>query len=194
MMNSDGSSSSRSVDITCTLCRNELNIKFNVSDYIKHVRLFHAYKPDFKITCGINGCLRSYSNLGTFKNHVSAAHNIADHYTGCVVRNDDSLIQGVDNPDSNDDDSQSDNQDFNEESFSIANNVIDVVGINEESNSDSLTCSKEMLQKSSALFLLGLKEKYKLTQVAIQGIIEGVTSITQQRISILRSQVCMANW
>jgi len=51
-----------------------------------------------------------------------------------------------------------------------------------------------MLQKSSALFLLGLKEKYKLTQVAIQGIIEGVTSITQQRISILRSQVCMADW
>ena len=34
------------------------------------------------------------------------------------------------------------------------------------------------LQNSTALFLLGLKEKYKLTQVAIQGVI-GVSSLTQ---------------
>ena len=29
---------------------------------------------DFKFTSGIDGCVRSYNNIGTFKNHVSAVH------------------------------------------------------------------------------------------------------------------------
>ena len=49
----------------------------------------------------------------------------------------------------------------------------------------------DTLQKSSAVFLFGLKEKFKLTQVAIQEIVEGVTSLTQKRISILHSQVAI---
>ena len=49
--------------------------------------------------------------------------------------------------------------------------------------------SQEMLQKSSAIFLLGLKEKYKLTQTAIQGVIEGFTNVTQQQIDSLQLQV-----
>ena len=38
-------------------------------------------------------------------------------------------------------------------------------------------CSREVLQKSTALFLLGLKEKHKLTQAAVQSVVEGVTSL-----------------
>lgn len=37
------------------------------------------------------------------------------------------------------------------------------------------------LQESAALFLLGLKEKQKLTQVTAQAIIEGVTNLMQVR-------------
>ena len=46
-----------------------------------------------------------------------------------------------------------------------------------------------MLQKSTALFLLGLKEKHKLTQAALQSVVEGVTSLLQQRLDILHTQV-----
>lgn len=35
------------------------------------------------------------------------------------------------------------------------------------------------LATSSALFVLGIKEQHKLTQVATQGIIEGVTNLMQ---------------
>lgn len=169
-MNSDPS-------VTCALCRNELNIKFDISDYIKHVRLFHAYKPDFKITCGINGCLRSYTNLGTFKNHVSAVHSTADYCNDVVaVRNDESFNTYSDqNLDSSDDNSESDNLDFSEDGHSTTNNVTDI-NIIEKSCSDSLTCSKEILQKSSALFLLGLKEKYKLTQVELSKVLQVLLS------------------
>ena len=47
-----------------------------------------------------------------------------------------------------------------------------------------------MLQKSTALFLLGLKEKHKLTQAAVQSVVEGATSLLQQRLDILHTQVC----
>lgn len=128
-------------------------------------------------------------NIGTFKNHVSAAHNSNDQCVDSIARDD----QTYENSDSSNEDSQSDNPDsdlVDGNSFSDTNSISDAVCV-EASNADSLDCFKELLQKSSALFLLGLKEKYKLTQGTIQGIIEGVTSITQQRISILKSQVCI---
>jgi len=49
--------------------------------------------------------------------------------------------------------------------------------------------SQEMLQKSSATFLLGLKEKYQLTQTSLQGIIQGVTALNHQNMSTLKAQV-----
>ena len=187
--------------VTCILCAGKLSVKFNVSEYIQHVRLFHAYKPDFKITCGINGCLRSYTNVGTFRNHVSAAHYSNDQlYADIIDRDDPNGIQCNENPDSSDDpdssdeDLQSDNPNSDlvaENTFSDTNNITDAEDAVEACNVHSLHCSMELLQRSSALFLLGLKEKYKITQVAIQGVIQGVASITQQRISILKSQVCI---
>ena len=180
--------------VTCTLCADKLSVKFNVSEYIQHVRLFHAYKPDFKITCGINGCLRSYTNVGTFRNHVSAAHYSNDQlYADTIDRDDPNGIQCNENPDSSDEDLQSDNPNSDlvaENTFSDINNITDTEDV-EACNVHSLDCSMELLQRSSALFLLGLKEKYKLTQVAIQGVIQGAASITQQTISILKSQVCI---
>ena len=39
-----------------------------------------------------------------------------------------------------------------------------------------------MLQGSSAAFLLGIKEKFKLTQASLQGIMQGVTALNHQNI------------
>ena len=50
-------------------------------------------------------------------------------------------------------------------------------------------CSQELLQRPTALFLLGLKEKHKLTQAAVQSVVDGVTSLLQQRLDILHMQV-----
>ena len=38
-------------------------------------------------------------------------------------------------------------------------------------------------------FLMGLKEKYTITQVALQGVIEGVTHLVESHIDALHSQV-----
>ena len=58
-----------------------------------------------------------------------------------------------------------------------------------DSDDQSRIPSQDVLKKNSALFLLGLKEKFKLTQTSLQGVIEGVTALNQQNISTLKSQV-----
>ena len=59
----------------CTMCSAASHLEFHVSEYIKHLKIFHAHQPDFKIICGIRGCQRNYTNLGTFPNHIYGVHS-----------------------------------------------------------------------------------------------------------------------
>lgn len=53
--------------------------------------------------------------------------------------------------------------------------------------------SSSSLQQSSVLFLLGLKEKHKLTQGSVTNLVEGVTSLTQQRIEAMQTKASSTN-
>ena len=112
--------------------------------------------------CGIGGCKRTFQNFGTFKNHLSSYHQLEANPANEVMC-DDSLVQ---QPDGNE-------RDGDDEYLM-------------EGNPPSPTSA---LQKSSALFLLKAKEGQKLTQVALQGIIEGVTGLNQARLDIMHSAV-----
>ena len=167
------------VELSCPLCTTS-GLKFTrINDYLRHQRLFHAHQANFRLICGIGGCKRCYTNIGTFQNHV---YNV--HY----CKNDDSSFSQDTTPEDPSDNSATasdtvDNSD-NYGDFNDDNSFPD-----SESARDSLHCSGYPLQNSSALFLLGLKEKYKLTQVAIKGVIEGVSSLNQHQLSLLRIQV-----
>ena len=174
--------------ITCSICllRGHRQVMLSASDYVKHIRLFHEYSPTFQFTCGINGCPRSYHNVGTFKNHVSEAHGSNDVGSNSTAypdvpsepqnsssTSDAALVNALEDTESSNDDDEYCGEDTTE--------VI---------CTDLPHCSsKDTLQKSSAMFLLGLKEKFKLTQAATQEMVEGVTNLFQKHISILRSQV-----
>lgn len=174
-------------EMECPLCSDVTSIKFDWRDYLRHLSLFHAHHPDFKIPCGIDGCQRKYTNIRTYQNHVSSVHNWCK---GMNSNEEESIstVTMVSDPvhfvERNDSDDCSD--------FSESDNCS---GFNESAlceGSDSTTGlsnkSQELVQ-NSAVFLLGLKEKYKLTQTAVQGVIEGVTNLTQQQISYIQSQV-----
>jgi len=53
-------------EVICILCSATSHLKFNIKGFIQHIQLFHAHQADFHITCGIEGCQRSYTNCGTF--------------------------------------------------------------------------------------------------------------------------------
>jgi len=57
-------------------------------------------------------------------------------------------------------------------------------------DSVELSTALSTIQTSSARFLLGLKEERKLTQTALQGVIEGVTSLSRCRLDALYAEVC----
>ena len=44
--------------------------------------------------------------------------------------------------------------------------------------------------RHSSHFLLGLKEERKLTQTGLQGVIEGVTTLSRSHLSALRAELC----
>jgi len=60
-----------------------------VSVFLTHLRLIHSNEAGFHITCGIQGCSRTYVNFLTYRNHVYSIHssdgiledNLADNPT-----------------------------------------------------------------------------------------------------------------
>lgn len=172
-------------ELSCPLCSLTSHLKLNVTNFLKHIKLFHAHQAGFKLTCGIDGCQRTFINFRTFENHVSAMHRSAHDSPSTeagmdTVCNADTGVSSL--PEC---------ADFNEVETS------DESEVDFETSEDAPTChddeaiqfSSDLLQKSSALFLLGLKEKYKLTQVAVQGVLEGVTNLSQQLLNLLHSKV-----
>ena len=165
--------------IKCPLCPPSFP-QFSIGEYTKHLRLFHSSTPGFKITCGINGCQRAYTNIGTFKNHLYGVHSDYDGgicSTSVAIR------------------SESSNQEFDESVVAVHSdddrgNVMAESEHQDDSPQPSLSAPSDM-QRSSALFLLGLKEKHKLTQVAVQSIIDSVTTLTQQRLRITGTDYTM---
>ena len=126
--------------LICSLCPYEqtAHLNLNLTELIKHIQLFHSHDPSFAITCGLDGCMRSFRNFRVFRNHVYSFHR---HNTST-------------NPNTNDADECEINCDDE-----------DMADIAEKVKNDT---SKKDLQVASALFLMCLKEKYKLTQVALQ--------------------------
>jgi len=172
---------STSLDLTCPLCSVASHLKFSLSDYIKHIKIFHAHNPSFKITCGINGCQRMFTNFGTFTNHMYDKHSAKSQ----CISNSDSTNSGFELEQPLPDEVQqisSDSDDDNEDEVAGCDLKVDTP-------IEPGSCSQELLQKSSATLLLGLQEKYKLTHASIQGIIQGVCSLNQLQLGVLKSEV-----
>ena len=162
--------------VKCQLCPIGMaNQLFKIGEYIKHLRLLHVSQPDFKVTCGINGCQRVYKNFGTFKNHLYAMHNDG------IEPN---MIVAASTRDKEVSTSGNDTSDYTptEESINTGQDEI-------SDQAMEIDTSPENLQRSSALFLLGLKEKHKLTQVTVDSMVDSITTLTHQNVNCLRSQV-----
>ena len=168
-----------SVEMECSLCNTSLRVKFPIREYLKHLLLFRAHQPTFKVTCGIGGCSRSYTNLKTYTNHVYGVHDLS------MISSNESIPAGSCNdgstPSFNDDRILDPTECSTEDENSTDKDDIE--------NDNIAAQPPDNLQKSSALLLFGLKEKYKLPQSTVQGIVYGITSLLQQQMDILKSQV-----
>ena len=154
--------------LVCPLCPVEGSqmLRFNMTDYLRHIELFHAHRPHFRLSCGISGCRRTFYNFGTFRNHISDWHR-------CDA-----------NP-CNQEASQNDLAEV-EDTGMMEGELDQDIDVTHDQPHDTLP---SMIQKSSALFLMGLKEENKLTQTALQSVIEGITSLNRIRLSAMHADV-----
>ena len=60
--------------IACSLCTASFG---SVSIFLSHLRLIHASEAGFQITCGLQGCQRTFNNFYTYRNHVYSMHDLS---------------------------------------------------------------------------------------------------------------------
>ena len=117
----------------------------------------HSSIPNFSFTYGIKGCIRRLRNYHTLQSHVARNHCGEDLNSVLFDSPSESILQlGSDTAAENDLRASELDDDLGlEQSQRVCTMQPEgVIAVNE-------------LQKSSALFLLTLKEKYKLTQTVI---------------------------
>ena len=45
--------------------------------YLRHLSLIHSSESGFCFQCKLNGCKRTFKNMGTYRNHVYSLHTKA---------------------------------------------------------------------------------------------------------------------
>ena len=155
-------STSRSRNSSRSLCW--ICYKFaspNLKGVVRHMATVHAHDPNFFIRCGIQGCPRNYSNFFSFKKHLYRKHR--DYLELCSPTNDDAPDLG--------------NMNEDEMDGFLSMNV-------NHHEADTNSHKKQM-----ALFLLKTKEIRKVSQIALDGIVDDVTSIIHLTVDKLKCEV-----
>ena len=131
---------------------------------LPHIRLVHSTQAGFCITCGLHGCQRTFRNMKIFTNHIYQFHMISRTFTmpSQLLLN----TEGEDERESTDED----------EDTNLDDNYIQPS--TSESNLPPIALKEEVFSYA-AKWILKTREGYKLTQSALENIIQDVTSLTQ---------------
>ena len=156
-------------------------LRCDIKGYLKHLKLLHAHQSGFKITYGIGGSQRSFTNFRTFEDHVSAPHKVQNQLVN--ITNTAISATGMDENEKHHD----------QLSNSMANNLDSLVppitGGCIQHDTLYENASKNDFEANPQPFMLGIKEQHKIPQAVLQQILDGVTILTQTRLSVLHSEV-----
>ena len=73
----------------CPMCNNCRLPRIQLM--LQHISRIHSSSPSFHITCGLDECLRTYTNYGSYQKHVKKMHShyfgIAEESSGIITDN-----------------------------------------------------------------------------------------------------------
>ncbi len=75
---------------TCTICYKFAAPKFE--SVLRHIGSVHSCEPSFHITCGIDGCPRTYRSYRSFRRHLRTNHVEVD----CNTQRETNIFLGLD--------------------------------------------------------------------------------------------------
>ena len=144
---------------------------------MQHIRECHAYSPAFHLTCGMNGCPRTFKNFLTFRTHVYRWHSGYPNLPEVNLCEEAECGPGdVNILECSDPTAEKNNEG---EGMLCEDVTAQMDGTSVDGIHDPEDNTMHNLSKTSALFLLQVKEQHKLSQTAAQGILEGVTHLMQ---------------
>lgn len=132
-------------------------------------------EPMFNFVCGIKGCLHYFkfgSTFSSFKTHANRKH---PNWQECINTTTVAAVPSVVTPRLLSPADEFDDSEVPMESTSEHIPSPDITEVREPETSSSQSCSQA--QKSAALFLLTFKEKYRLSQAAIDFAVGSVQQI-----------------
>ncbi|XP_065902216.1 uncharacterized protein [Dysidea avara] len=162
------------------LCRNGTNFKcplcsfnhFTVKDILSHIRAYHSNEPNFCVTCGLDGCSTTSRTFSGLYSHIYRHHReYIDKRGSCNADNDD-IVESTSNQGKTQ--AQDVAADSTSRSFDEPLTNINDQGVELTADIEFLTGhDREAIKRSSALLLLKLKEHHRLSQAAIDDVVEG---------------------
>ena len=153
--------------IPCPLCHGFEDPTYSL--LWPHIRLVHATEPGFHIRCNMDSCSRTFTNMKTYDNHLSRCHFMH----GRTIIPEMFMSAGENNEGTN---SERDNGEENNEDLSEDSNE-DTVNATRRLPDDAETI--EELKRTAACWILKIKETCKLTQSAMEEILQGVTDFNK---------------
>ena len=68
---------------TCSLCHSFASPNFEA--VLRHIGSIHSFEPNFRITCGVDGCPRTYTSYRSYRKHILKKHGswIKESDSGC---------------------------------------------------------------------------------------------------------------
>ena len=148
---------------------------------LRHVGLVHAHDPHFHVVCGMEGCCRSYSNFLSYKKHLYRKHRMyLDHSSvtldSSISLEDRDIAVNV----------SEDNIDIFNESAALMH-LEDTNMAQSSSAQDEHSDSHE--RNHCALLLLKMKQSYKMSEKAVDEMIEDITSLIQLQLDKARQSL-----
>ena len=144
----------------CQLCNHYGSFSF--ASVLSHIGSVHSHGCNFSVCCGVDGCTRTYTNYHAFRRHVVNRHGylLDDSSTPVTFQSADPL--GDQGP-------------------ALALDDVDHVV-------DRLP-SPQTQRRSSAMFVLKLKEKHKLAQTTVDDILADTEELLGRAIERLKQRV-----
>ena len=151
----------------CQLCNHFASFSYDC--VLRHIGAVHSHEDGFRVRCGFDSCPRMLTNYHAFRRHLRKKH-------GYCLKTYSPTI-GEEQPGER---STTSNSGAGDESESLGTDP------DSQFQHDPLALSEK---RSDAMYILKLKEKYKLAQTTVDGILSDTEEIAGRIVSRLQQRV-----
>ena len=146
----------------CPICYRYASLSFKV--VLRHLAI-HSSDPAFHVTCGILECPRTFSTYSAYKKHVYRHHRLE---CGLSCPEEETELE------------------LHSAALDAHTEDMEECDHEEHHNSTSTLLPPQLPQ---ALMLLKLKQKYKLSQMALNAVTDEFTDLLQSKISQIKDEL-----